>query len=62
MTLRHALVVYRGTPVASAIAIVALAVAMAFVSAFLSLWSDLALKPPEGFEQGSRIGTIGQSG
>ena len=60
--LRHAVQVYRSTPIASGIAVVALAVAMAFVSAFLSLWSDLSLKAPAGFERGSRLVTIGQSG
>jgi ABC-type antimicrobial peptide transport system permease subunit len=59
--LRHALAVYRSTPVASAIAVIALAVGMAFVSAFLSMWSDLSLKPPEGFEADELV-TIGQSG
>ena len=59
--LRHALAVYRSTPVATAIAVVALAVAMAFVTAFLSMWSDLSLKPPEGFEVDELV-TIGQSG
>jgi predicted permease len=61
LDLRHAVAVYRGTPVASAIAVIALAVSMAFVSAFLSLWNDLALKPPAGFESGQLV-TIGQSG
>lgn len=60
--LRHAIQVYRGTPVASAIAVVALAVAMAFVSTFLSMWSDLWLEAPAGFERGARLVTIGQSG
>ena len=60
--LRHAIAVYRSTPIASAIAVVALAVAMAFVSAFLSMWSDLSLKPAEAFERGGELVTIGQSG
>jgi hypothetical protein len=59
--LRHAISVYRSTPIASAIAVVALAVAMAFVSAFLSMWSDLSLKPPAGFARDGLV-TIGQSG
>ncbi len=60
--LRHAIAVYRGTPIASAIVVVALAVAMAFVSAFLSMWSDLSLKPSAAFERGGDLVTIGQSG
>ena len=60
--LRHAIKVYRSTPIASGIAVAALAVAMGFVSAFLSMWSDVALKPPEGFERSGRLVTIGQSG
>jgi hypothetical protein len=60
--LRHAVFVYRGTPVSTGIAIAALAIAMAFVSAFLAMWNDLALKPPEGFEQSGRLVTVGQSG
>jgi ABC-type antimicrobial peptide transport system permease subunit len=60
--LRHAVQIYRATPVASGIAVLALAVAMAFVSAFLAMWSDLSLKPPAGFERGGGLVTIGQSG
>jgi hypothetical protein len=60
--LRHAVQVYGSTPIASGIAVVALAVAMAFVSAFLSMWSDLSLKSPAGFERGAGLVTIGQSG
>jgi predicted permease len=59
--LRHAIAVYRSTPFASGIAVVALAVAMACVSAFLSMWSDLSLKPPAAFERDGLV-TIGQSG
>jgi predicted permease len=60
--LHHAIRVYRGTPIASAVAVLVLAAAMAFVSAFLSMWSDLSLKSPAGFENGGRLVTIGQSG
>jgi ABC-type antimicrobial peptide transport system permease subunit len=60
--LRHAVVVYRDTPMTTGIAIAALAIAMAFVSAFLAMWNDLALKPPEGFEQSRGLVTVGQSG
>ena len=60
--IRHAIQVYRSTPIASGIAVLALAVAMGFVSAFLSMWSDLSLKSPAGFGRGARLVTIGQSG
>jgi putative ABC transport system permease protein len=59
--LRHALRVHAATPVASAIAVTVLAVAMASVTAFLSLYSDLALKPHPGFEASGRLATIVQS-
>lgn len=59
--LRHALRLYRRTPGASLIAVVALAIGMAFVGAFLSLYVDLVLKPPPGFDAGGRFVTIGQS-
>jgi hypothetical protein len=60
--LRHALSVYRGTPIATAIAVIALAAAMAFATAFLSMWNDLSLRPPEGFHDNGRLVTIGQAG
>jgi len=31
-------------------------------TAFLSMWNDLSLRPPEGFDGGGRLVTIGQSG
>jgi len=58
---RHALRLYRHTPVSSLMAVVVLAVAMAFVGSFLSLYVDLILKPHPGFEQSGRIVTLGQS-
>ena len=60
--LRHALSVYRGTPIATAVAVIALAAAMAFATAFLSMWNDLSLRPPEGFQNNGRLVTIGQDG
>src|SRR5690606_14667575 len=39
-----------------------LSVGMAFVGAFLSLYVDLVLRPHAGFQQSSRIATVGQSG
>jgi len=59
--LTHAWRLYRRTPGSSLIAVLVLAVAMAFVSAFLSLYVDLVLKPHAGFEASSRIVTLGQS-
>jgi len=59
--IRHALRLYRRTPVASLLAVVVLAVGMAFVSAFLSLYVDLALRPHAGLEDSGRLVTIGQS-
>jgi ABC-type antimicrobial peptide transport system permease subunit len=58
---RHALRVYLGTPVASGIAVVVLAIGIAFVGAFLSLYSDLVLKPHPGFEDSRGLVTIGQN-
>jgi hypothetical protein len=57
---KHAIRLYLRTPVSSSIAVVVLAVGMAFVGAFLSLYVDLVLRPHPGFEQSSRIATIGQ--
>ena len=57
--LRHAIRVYGATPLASAIAVIALAVAMAFVAALLSLWSDLALVGHRGFEQSDELVIVG---
>lgn len=58
---RHAFRVYSRTPVASGLAVVALAVAMAFVSACLSLYIDIVFKPNPGFEQSNRLVSIGQN-
>lgn len=59
--LKHAARVYARTPFASALAVVVLAVAMAFVSSFLSLYIDIVYKPHPGFEDSSRLITLGQS-
>jgi hypothetical protein len=56
---QHAVRLYRRTPRASLFAIVVLAVGMAFVAAFLSLYVSLALRPHPGFEESSRIATLG---
>lgn len=58
---KHALRLYRRTPGASLMVVVVLAVGMAFVAAFLSLYSDLILKPEPGFESGGRIVSVGVS-
>lgn len=60
--LKHALRVYRRTPGASLMVVVVLAIGMAFVAAFLSLYSDLILRPEPGFERkGGRIVSVGSS-
>ena len=53
--LRHALKLYRRTPFASLIAVGVLAVGFAFVSAFLSLYVDLVLRPHPGIDQAGRL-------
>ncbi len=58
---RFAVRVYLRTPGASSTAIVVLAVGLAFVVAFLSLYVHLALRPHPGFLQSGRIATIGQN-
>lgn len=58
--LKHALRLYWRTPASSLIAVVVLAVGMAFVGAFLSLYADLALRPNPGIEDSRHIVTIGQ--
>lgn len=58
--LRHALRLQRATPVSSIAAVLVLALAFAFVCVFLSLWSELALKPHRGFESADRLLSIGQ--
>ena len=59
--LKHALRIYRRTPFASGVAVAVLAVAMAFVTAFLSLYVDQVLRPHPGFEQSGRLVTLGQT-
>lgn len=59
--LLHAWRLYRRTPGSSLIAVAVLAVAMAFVSAFLSLYIDLAVRAHPGFEDSGHIVTLGSS-
>jgi hypothetical protein len=59
--LRHALRVYRTSLGSTATAVAVLAVAMALVGAFLSLYVDLVLHPHPGFQQSSRLVTIKQN-
>ncbi len=59
--LKHALRLYRRTPIASLMVVVVLAIGMGFVAAFLSLYSDLILRPEPGFERGGRIVSVGVS-
>jgi hypothetical protein len=58
---RHALKLYAKTPVASLVAVGVLAIGLAFVSAFLSLYVDLVLRPVPGFEDSGDIVTVGWS-
>ena len=55
----HAFRVYRRTPISSAASVVVLAIAMAFVAAFFSLYVDLLVRPHPGFEPGGRLITFG---
>jgi putative ABC transport system permease protein len=57
---RHGLRLYARTPGASSTAIVVLAVGMAFVGAFLSLFVDLSLKSFPGIEDSERLVTIAE--
>jgi hypothetical protein len=59
---QHAIRLYVRSPGASVTAVVVLAVAMAFVSAFLSLYVDQSLRPLAGFENSARIATVGRRG
>jgi predicted permease len=58
--LRHAVRLYARTLRGSLVAILALALGMAFAGAFLSLYVDLVLRPDPGFQDSRRITTIGQ--
>ena len=59
--IRHALRVYARTPFASGFTVVVLAVAVAFVGSFLSLYIDLVFKPTPGFADSRDLVTIGQN-
>jgi putative ABC transport system permease protein len=58
----HAFRQYRATPVSSIIAVLMLAVAMAVLTAFLALWTELSLTPHPGFEHGGGLLTVGVNG
>lgn len=58
---RYALRLLAQTPLTSALAIGALAVAIGFVSSLLSLYVDLRFRPHAGYEHSSRLVTLGQS-
>ncbi len=53
-----ALRLYRRTPVSSLLAVAVLSVGIAFVSALLSLYTDLVLKPFRGIQDGDGLVTI----
>lgn len=55
----HALRLYRRTPGASLIAVAVLAIAIAFVGSFLSLYVDLVLRPHPGFERSEGLTSMG---
>src|SRR5690606_20071789 len=57
--LKHALRIYRRTPGASLVAVGVLAIGLAAVAAFVSLYVDLILRPHPGFERGSHLITFG---
>ena len=59
--LTHALRIYSRTPAASGLAVLVLAVALAFVTAFLSMYVDIGIRGHPGFEQSSDLVTIGQT-
>lgn len=58
---RHAFRLYLRTPVASAIAVLVIAVAMAAVATFLSLYNDLRFNSQSEFERGADIITVAMS-
>ena len=58
---RHAFRLYRQTAGSSLIAIGVLAIGIAFVSAFVSLYVDLVLRPHPGFDDSHRLVTLTQS-
>jgi hypothetical protein len=49
---------YRATPVGTAFVLSVLTVAMSLLTGFLSLWSEIALKPHGGFADAKRLVTI----
>ena len=56
---KHAFRIYRRTPGASLVAVAVLAIGLAAVAAFVSLYVDLILRPHPGFERGSHLITFG---
>lgn len=59
--IRHTARLHGRTPLASTIAILTLAASFAFVSTFLSIWSDLRLKSHPGFHDSGRLVSFGQT-
>ncbi|MBL37334.1 MAG: hypothetical protein CMP07_02880 [Xanthomonadales bacterium] len=54
----HAWRVHRATPAASSIAVFVLGIALGFMTAFLSLFSDLLPQPHRGFEDADGVATL----
>lgn len=57
--LRHALRLYSRTPLQSGTAVIMVALAMAFSTAFFSLYNDLVMSPPGGIDRADRVASIG---
>jgi putative ABC transport system permease protein len=58
--LHHAIRLYATTPLSTALAIGLLALGLAFVAVFVSMWNDIALRPHPGFIESRSLVTITQ--
>lgn len=56
--LKHGFRLHLGTPLSSATALFMLSLALAFLTAFLSLWNDLVLREHPGFDRADRLVTL----
>lgn len=59
--IRYCIRLFTISPVSSAFTILVMAIAMTFVTAFLSLWNDISLRPHSGLELNTRLITLGQT-